>query len=93
MAVRRVTRPDTFIPCNFENQTEVLPGFKRTLAVAADLLDVDLDWEEAPEKEAGVEYIEAIGSGPADESVEVVEILVQAGEEIETTSGEIFDRC
>ncbi|MFL2864974.1 MAG: beta-ketoacyl-ACP synthase 3 [Pirellulaceae bacterium] len=83
VAVRRVTRPDTFIPCNFENQTEVLPGFKRTLAVAADLLDVDLDWEEAPEKEAGVEYIEAIGSGPADESVEVVEILVQAGEEIE----------
>ncbi|MBA63882.1 MAG: transketolase [Planctomycetaceae bacterium] len=83
VAVRRVTRPDTFIPCNFENQTEVLPGFKRTLAVAAELLNLDLDWEEIPVKEAGVEYIEAIGSGPADESVEVIEILIQPGEEIE----------
>jgi len=83
VAVRRVTRPDTFIPCNFENQTEVLPGFKRTLSVAAELLDLDLDWEEAPEKEPGVEFIEAIGSGPADESVEVVELMVQVGEELE----------
>ena len=83
IAVRRVTRPDTFIPCNFENQTEVLPGFKRTLTVAAELLDLDLEWEETPEKEPGVEFIEAIGSGPADESVEVVELLVQAGEKLE----------
>ena len=83
VAVRRVTRPDTFIPCNFENQTEVLPGFKRTLSVAAELLDLDLDWEEAPEKEPGVEFIEAIGSGPADESVEVVELLVKAGEQLD----------
>ena len=83
VAVRRVTRPDTFIPCNFENQVDVLPGFKRTLTVAAELLDLDLDWEEAPAKEAGVEFIQAIGSGPADESVEVVEILIEPGETLE----------
>ncbi len=83
VAVRRVTRPDTFIPCNFENQTEVLPGFKRTLSVAAELLNLDLHWEESAEKEAGIEFIRAIGSGPADESVELVEFLVQTGEEIE----------
>ena len=50
VAVRRVTEPDTFIPCNFENQVDVLPGFKRTLTVAAELLDLDLDWEEAQQK-------------------------------------------
>ena len=83
IAVRRVTRPDTFIPCNFENQVDVLPGFKRTLTVAAELLDLDLAWEEAPEKEAGVEFIQAIGSGPADEAVEIVEILIESGESLE----------
>ena len=35
------------------------------------------------EKEPGVEFIEAIGSGPADESVEVVELLVKAGEQLD----------
>ena len=83
IAVRRVTRPDTFIPCNFENQVDVLPGFKRTLTVAAELLDLDLAWEEAPEKEVGVEFIQAIGSGPADEAVEIVEILIESGESLE----------
>jgi len=33
--------------------------------------------------EAGVAYIEAIGSGPADESVEVVEMFVEVGQQIE----------
>ena len=59
--------------CNFENQVDVYQGSKRVSRDVIELLDLDLDWEEAPAKEAGVEFIQAIGSGPADESVEVVE--------------------
>jgi len=83
VAVRRVTRPDTFVPCNFANQLEVLPSFRRVLTTAAELLDLDLSWIAPPEPEVGFANIEAIGSGPADENVEVVELLVKPGEVIE----------
>jgi len=83
VAIRRIARPDTFVPCNFPNQMLLLPGFKRTLTAAADLLNLDLQWDEPAPVEAGVAYIEAIGSGPADESVEVVEMFVEVGQQIE----------
>lgn len=84
IAVRRVTRPDTYVPCNFANQVEVLPSLKRVLKAAAELLDVELEWI-APhtDEEAGVAYVETIGSGPADETVEVVELFVKTGDRIE----------
>ena len=44
VAMRRVTRPDTYIPCNFANQIEVLPSFKRVLTTAAELLNLELKW-------------------------------------------------
>ena len=46
VAVRRVTRPDTLVPCNFENQIEVLPSFKRVSTTAAELLNLELKWQE-----------------------------------------------
>ncbi len=46
VAVRRVTRPDTFVPCNFANQIEVLPSFKRVLNTAAELLNLEITWEQ-----------------------------------------------
>jgi len=83
VAMRRVTRPDTHIPCNFPNQTLLLPGLKRTLAAAAELLDLDLKWEEKPAPSDGNAFIEAIGSGPADESIEIVELYVDAGQQLQ----------
>jgi len=83
VAVRRVTRADTFVPCNFSNQLEVLPSYQRVLTTAAELLDLDLAWEAPAEEEVGVAFVEAIGSGPADESVEIVELLVKEGDTIE----------
>ncbi len=82
VAIRRVTRPDTFIPCNYANQIEVLPSFKRVLTVAAELLDLDLDWIKPAAVEDGACAIEAIGSGPSDEAVGIVEVLVEPGAEV-----------
>lgn len=83
VAMRRIARPDTFVPCNFANQLEVLPSFKSVLAAAAGLLDLDLDWLAPPAAEAGVACVEAIGSAPSDETVIVVELMVAPGMRVE----------
>lgn len=82
VAMRRVARPDTYVPCNFANQLEVLPSLKRVLTVAAELLNMDLSWIAPPQEEAGFATIEAIGSGPADETVIVAELRVAPGDEV-----------
>lgn len=83
VAMRRVTRPDTFIPCNFENQIEVLPSLKRVLASAAELLDLDLKWIPPESSDSGIVAIEAIGSGPSDETVIVTELTAAVGDTIQ----------
>lgn len=82
VAMRRVTRPDTHVPCNFSNQLQVLPTFQRVLTTAAELLDMDLSWNAVPEPTPGIALIEAIGSGPADETVVVAELHCQPGQSI-----------
>ncbi|MEK6239146.1 MAG: hypothetical protein N2C14_30890, partial [Planctomycetales bacterium] len=82
VSLRRVTRGDVYVPCNFANQLEVLPSFKRVLEVAAELLDLDLAWIAPKKPEEGVFLVEAVGSGPADETVIVAELLVKVGDEI-----------
>jgi len=84
VAMRRVTRPDTFVPCNFGNQIDLLPSFRSVLTAAADLLDLDLQWREpAAEHEDDLCVVEAVGSGPADETVTLVEYFVKAGDVVE----------
>jgi 2-oxoisovalerate dehydrogenase E1 component len=80
--MRRVTRPDTFIPCNFANQIEVMPSYRRVLTTAAALLDFDLTWERPEAQEEGIFEIQAIGSAPSDETVTVVELVVREGETV-----------
>lgn len=82
VAVRRVTRPDTLIPCHFENQIEVLPSFKRVLTTAAELLNLELSWVQEAAAPQGMAHIEAIGSGPADETVVISELMVRPGQQI-----------
>ena len=82
VAMRRVTRPDTFIPCHFENQVEVLPSFKRVLTTAAELLNLELTWIPDEIARPGIASIDAIGSGPADETVIVAELMVTTGQQI-----------
>lgn len=83
VAMRRVTRPDTHIPCNFANQIEVMPSFQRVLTMAAELLNLDIQWVGPAQAEEGVHIVEAIGSGPSDDTVTVVELAVQAGGRVE----------
>ncbi len=76
---RRITRPDTLVPCHFPSQLEVLPSFRGVLSAAAEMLDLDLIWETEPEEAAGYFTVDAVGSGPADETVLITEILVELG--------------
>ncbi len=81
--VRRVTRPDTFIPCHFESQLAVLPSHKRVLETCAELLDLEVTWECPVVDEAtDTQPVRALGSGPADETVDVVGLLVQVGDTV-----------
>ncbi len=80
--VSRVTRADTYVPCNFSNQLEVLPSFKEVLAAAAALLELRLQWQAPEQVAAGLYTIEAVGSSPSDESVVMVECRVVAGDTV-----------
>jgi 2-oxoisovalerate dehydrogenase E1 component len=83
VAAKRVTRDDIHVPFQFERQIETLPSYRRVMEAAAVLLDYDLEWE-APKAETGPVPISAIGSGPADDEVEIVELLVKPGDVIKT---------
>jgi 2-oxoisovalerate dehydrogenase E1 component len=83
VAMRRVARPDTYVPCNFANQLDVLPSHKRVLAVCAELLNLDLSWLAPPQEEEGTATIAAVGSGPADETVILSELRVAPGEAVD----------
>ncbi len=79
IATRRVARMDTFIPCHYANQLEMLPSYQRVLTAAAELLDFDLRWEQLDEQNDGYFDVPAIGSAPSDESVLVIQHRSQPG--------------
>ncbi|MCA9215851.1 MAG: beta-ketoacyl-ACP synthase 3 [Planctomycetales bacterium] len=83
VAMRRVTRKDTHVPCNFQNQLELLPTFKSVLNTAAELLDLDVEWETRKQDRSGTVEVDAVGSGPSDETVIVVEWLVGVGDVVQ----------
>ena len=83
VATRRVARPDTHVPCNFANQTDLLPSFKTVLSTAAELLDFELTWKTPEPTKTGLSTIEAVGSGPSDENVILCEWLVKPGQTIQ----------
>ena len=80
--VKRITRADTYVPCNFDNQMEVLPSYERILTGAAKLLDLSLEWEIKNRNDAGFYNVEVIGASPSDESVLITELHVKVGDEI-----------
>ena len=81
VAARRVTRDDSYVPFHFETQIDVLPSYRRILQTCAELLELDLEWERV-EKAEGPVAINAIGSGPADDEVEIVEVTVRPGDTV-----------
>ena len=83
VAARRVTREDGYVPFHFEAQLDALPSYRRILGTAAEMLELSVAWE-APEVLSGPVAVNAIGSGPADDEVEVVEVLVKPGDVVKT---------
>ena len=81
---RRVTRPDTYTPCHYENQLAVLPSYRTIVDAAAELLDLSAVWTEAPQADPSRTVVAAIGSGPSDERVIVAEIHVKVGDVLKT---------
>ncbi len=88
---RRVTRPDTYVPCNFVNQMEVLPSLRRILDAAAGLCELEIAWTENQAKDSAVFVLEAVGSSPADQNVTVLEWKVGEGTQI--TTGDLLAEC
>ncbi len=81
--IRRVTRADTYVPCHFPSQLAVLPSYKRILEEAVELFDGEIHWEKEEEISENIFIIEAIGSSPSDESITVINWLIQEGSSIE----------
>lgn len=79
----RCTRPDTYVPCNFDNQLSVLPSYKLLMTKTAELLDLDLEWEKVFKEEPGTATIDAIGTSPSDETISIIDWKVKEGQIIE----------
>ena len=88
---RRVTRPDTYVPCNYVNQLEVLPGIRRILEAAAELCGLELTWAPEAVADPGMFLLEAVGSSPADQTVAVVDWKIREGQSV--TAGELLADC
>ncbi|MFW5814909.1 MAG: thiamine pyrophosphate-dependent enzyme, partial [Spirochaetota bacterium] len=82
IVTRRVTRGDTYVPCNFANQLEVLPSYKRVLETAVDILGGTVLWKLPEDSASGMRTVEAIGASPSDESVTVIAWHIEPGQEI-----------
>ena len=79
---RRVTRPDTYIPCNFDNQMEILPSFEKLLKAIADMLDLSLTWETVDTEDYSSYNVKVIGASPSDESILITDLHVSVGDEV-----------
>lgn len=103
--MRRITRPDTYTPCNFANQLELLPSFEKILTAVSEMLDLDLDWEEDDSnKDPSLYTVDVIGASPSDETVLINIIHVKVGDEVKPgdvlvdieaskSAGEILSPC
>ncbi|MCF6765910.1 thiamine pyrophosphate-dependent enzyme [Thiotrichales bacterium 19S3-7] len=80
--IKRITRADTYTPCNYNNQLEVLPSYEGILSAACDLLAIDLQWQIDQQDEAGFYTVNVIGASPSDESVLISELHVNLGDEV-----------
>ena len=82
IVARRVTRGDTYVPCNFANQLEVLPSYRRILETAVEMLGGSVAWKLPEDSATGIRTVEAIGASPSDESVTVITWHIEPGKPI-----------
>lgn len=92
VSIRRVTRPDTHVPCNYHNQVELLPSVRSVVEAMAALCGLEVQVERAVEaSRAGIHVLEAVGSSPADQNVTVIRWRVQEGDRIQ--AGDLLAEC
>ncbi|MEN9946474.1 MAG: hypothetical protein RLZZ293_860 [Pseudomonadota bacterium] len=102
--MRRIARADTYTPCNFANQLEVLPSYEKILSCASELLDLELSWEQVVQQDKSLFTVEVIGASPSDESVLINSIQVKIGDQVKAgdvlveieaskSAGEILAPC
>lgn len=82
IACARVAREDTYVPCNFENQLEVLPSYKRIVESAVQLLGGEVAWTKDADDAEGFATIFATGSSPSDEQLTVMKWNIKQGDVI-----------
>ncbi len=82
VTMRRLARPDVYVPCHFGSQLEVLPSCRSIVTTIADLCGFNVRWSTPPAEHSGLTAIHTIGSGPADESVVVVALNVREGDRV-----------
>lgn len=80
--MRRVARPDTYLPYHFEGQLALLPSARSILEAAAELLDIEIGWKTEAPADASVLTVEATGPSASDDSVTVVEWMVNEGDQV-----------
>ena len=85
---RRIARPDTYVPCHFGLQLEVLPSYRSILTAAAEMCDLELAWEACRPVDATEQVVTTIGSSPSDQTVQLVELGVSVGDAV--TAGQII---
>ena len=78
----RIAKPDTYTPCNFENQLEVLPSMDKVLTKVADMLEVELTWENIGDADETAHTVEVIGASPSDEQVMITDLHVAVGDTV-----------
>ena len=83
IVVRRVARADTHVPCNFANQLEVLPSFRKIVDTAVAMLGGEVAWHRADADPASLHMVKAIGLSPTDETVTLVEWQIKAGDRLQ----------
>lgn len=83
--VKRITRADTYTPCNFANQLEVLPSVEKLLEAACEFLEIDIKWETENNDDESSFIVEVIGASPSDESVLINKIHVKIGDIVKSS--------
>jgi 2-oxoisovalerate dehydrogenase E1 component len=78
--IRRVGRSDGYIPFNFDDQLRALPSFKTVMDACITILGLQCMWQTKTSDD--VRGVYAIGSGPSDDRVKIVELHIEGGKRI-----------